>query len=283
MEKKQAERKTENGRYGGAVRTQAEKVQRSTHAAECGAGGSGVLKALSHLRTGLILLAAALILLTGVKAADMVTCSKVHAEGVTCRKIGFITREERYRDEEGKLLRVHEFTDVQDGDILISMSTHTLGWRHGHAAIVTDAERGITLEAALWGEPSSEMRMSHWGTYANAVHLRVREDEAERALAACGIVRAEGVTAAAQLGRLAAEFAEKHEKGVNYGLLTGIPQKSPVPEKLKKTQCAHIVWYAYNHFGIDLDSDGSWLVTPRDIARSDALTAVEKFGDYSIR
>lgn len=242
---------------------------------------SKIIVHLQRFRAALAVAAVVLAALVAVSAVDIITCSQVHGEGITCRKIGFITKEERYRDEEGKFVYMHEFTDVQNGDILISMSTHTLGWRHGHAALVIDAERGITLEAALWGKPSAKMRMRHWSAYANAVHLRVSEEAAEKALADSGIRRNPGMTAAAQLGQLATEFAEKNEDGIMYGLLTGIPDKAPDADEIKKTQCAHLVWYAYSEFGVDLDSDGGWLVTPRDIAESEELTVIEEFGTFS--
>ena len=173
-----------------------------------------------------------------------------------------------------------EIPVVEEGDILINFNCHFFGWRNGHAAIVIDAERGITLEAALWGKPSEKMRMRHWSSYANAVHLRVSEEAAASALAASGIARDTSIAASAQLGCLAAAFAEEYENGVMYGLFSGIPDKAPAPSAFEKTQCAHLVWYAYKQFGLDLDADGSWLVTPRDIAKSDKLVVIEAFGDY---
>ena len=44
------------------------------------------------------------------------------------------------------------------------------------------------------------------------------------------------------------------------------------------TQCAHLVWAVYRHFGYDLDSDGGAVVTPGDIFRSDLLEAVQVYG-----
>lgn len=238
---------------------------------------------LKRLRAALVLIMIALSLLVVLSAADIAVCGQVHGDGIVCRKIGVITKEERYRDEDGKPKAVHKFTDIRNGDILVSMSTHTLGWRHGHAAIVIDAERGITLEAALWGKPSEKMRMVHWASYANAIHLRVSEDAAASALAASGTARDMDISASEQLGCLAAAFAKEYEDGVMYGLFTGIPEKSPMPEELGRTQCAYLVWYAYHQLGIDLDSDGGWLVTPRDIADSEELAVVEQFGDYEYR
>jgi hypothetical protein len=39
-----------------------------------------------------------------------------------------------------------------------------------------------------------------------------------------------------------------------------------------------VVWYPYERYGYDLDSDGFWLVTPKDIANSDLLEVVQVYG-----
>jgi hypothetical protein len=39
-----------------------------------------------------------------------------------------------------------------------------------------------------------------------------------------------------------------------------------------------LVWYAYQRFGYDLDSDGGFLVTPKDISDSEELIIIQKFG-----
>ena len=44
------------------------------------------------------------------------------------------------------------------------------------------------------------------------------------------------------------------------------------------TQCAHLIWLAYAQFGYDLDSDGGWIVTPKDLANSPLLEVVQVYG-----
>ena len=106
------------------------------------------------------------------------------------------------------------------------------------------------------GQPTLFMNVSKWQTYPSFIQLRLKDkDTAPEKIAA---------------------YAKKELLGVRYGLLTGIPVKAP--EQIKKTQCAHVVWYPFQHFGFDLDSDGSWLVTPKDIANSDLLEVVQVFG-----
>ena len=175
-----------------------------------------------------------------------------------CRTVAFIVHDERMRDEDGRLVSGFEIPDLRDGDILITKATHSLGWRHGHAAIVTDSEKGETLEAILLGNPSIIQNIAKWRTYPSYIQLRLKDCKN-----------------AGEPGKIA-RYAKKEILDIPYGLLTGIPVKSP--EKIKKTQCAHLVWYPYEHFGYDLDSDGSWLVTPKDIAKSDLLEIVQVYG-----
>jgi uncharacterized protein YycO len=174
-----------------------------------------------------------------------------------CRVYVFIVHDERMVNEEGKIKRSFQIADLRDGDILISKSTHSFGWRHGHAAIVTNAAEGETMEALLLGNPAILDTIAKWETYTSFIQLRLKNHE-------------EADTAEI------AEYAKKNVLGVPYGLLTGIPVKSP--DDIKQTQCAHLVWYPYEHFGYDLDSDGSWLVTPKDIASSNLLEVVQVYG-----
>lgn len=180
------------------------------------------------------------------------------AEGdYECRVSVFIVHDERMVDEEGNLSRSFHIADLRDGDILITKATHSLGWRHGHAAIVTNAAEKETMEALLLGNPAILDKTTKWETYTSFIQLRLKNHEETDA------------------GKIA-EYAKKKVMGVPYGLLTGIPVKAP--DNIKKTQCAHLVWYPYEHFGYDLDSDGSWLVTPNDIANSGFLEVVQVYG-----
>lgn len=174
-----------------------------------------------------------------------------------CRRIAIIVYEEKMRDKDGNPVKGFEVANLKNGDILLTKATHSLGWRHGHAAIVTDAAKGETLEAILLGNPSVLQNVNKWRTYPSFIQLRVKDSEK---------IDPEKI----------ADYAKKEILGIPYGLLTGIPIKAP--ESIKKTQCSHLVWYPYERFGYDLDSDGSWLVTPKDIAGSDLLEVVQVYG-----
>lgn len=172
-----------------------------------------------------------------------------------CDEIGIITKEERLYDDEGHMVNGFNIADVRDGDILLTKATHSFGWRHGHAAIVIDALRGKTLEAVLWGQPSMIQNISKWQTYPTFIQLRLKDGK---------------------IAEKAAAFAEENLDNIDYGLLTGLFTK--YKEKIDKTQCAHLPWYAYMHYGYDLDSNGGWLVTPKDLSGSKYLEIVQIYG-----
>jgi len=71
------------------------------------------------------------------------------------------------------------------------------------------------------------------------------------------------------------DFAAKNLTGIPYEGFAGVLTDK---NEIKKTQCAHIVWYAFKQFGIDLDSNGGLLVTPYDICNSEHLELVQVFG-----
>ena len=195
-------------------------------------------------------------------SADPVHVLKIHQDnffeppGYECKKIGPVTGEERLYDEEGNLKRGFLFADVRDGDIIITKSTHTLGWRHGHAGVVTDAKKGETLEAVFWGNPTKFQMLSKWQIYPAVIQLRLKDKE---------------------IGAQAAAFARENLVGIDYGFLTGL-LFSKFYEEINNTQCSHLPWYIYMNFGYDLDSDGGWLVTPKDITKSAHLEIVQIYG-----
>ena len=164
-----------------------------------------------------------------------------------CRAMGFVTYEHRYRDESGRALAGVPLAPLREGDILVSLSTHTLGWRHGHAGLVLDPDAGITLESVVLGSDSAQTKVSHWRTYSTLLVLRPKD------------------ATAAQRSAVVA-FAEEHLDGIPYSLLSGIfgPKFQPV-DASHNAQCAYLPWYAWMSQGFDLDGDGGRIVTPMDL------------------
>ncbi len=157
-----------------------------------------------------------------------------------------------------------KFAPLEEGDVIVSSSCHTVGWRNGHAALVTNASSQNVLESLALGLKS---QISYGGAVwfaeaANFIVLRLKGATKEE--------RKEIAT------RAASELL-----GVDYSLTVGI--FSPKDQckngaKAKGTNCAHLVWQAYKNFGYDIDGDGGLICTVHDIAQSDLFEVVQVYG-----
>ena len=179
--------------------------------------------------------------------------------------IGWFTREDKLvpgaRSRSGGTEEAlgPDFVDLQPGDILLTLSTHSLGWRHGHVALVIDEE--TTLECAMLGTDSHFCSVQHWRECAQYIVLRVKDVSSEQ--------RQE-----------VADYACEELHGVPYHLSSGfIGPKAPDPDaEYFGLQCAYLAWYAWNHFGYDLDGDGGRLVSSDDLLQSELLEVVQMYG-----
>lgn len=179
---------------------------------------------------------------------------------VACEKIGIITSQESIVDNEGNPMYGFNLAPYKNGYILITKATHSLGWRHGHAGIITDAENQETLEAVILGTDTMFQNINKWRVYPSFIMLKLKDASQEN------------------LNEIA-NFAKENMGGIPYGLTVGLTsKKNPAPDKIKSTQCAHVAWYPLMQFGYDVDYNGSWLVTPRDIANSDLFEVVQIYG-----
>lgn len=174
---------------------------------------------------------------------------------VECFRSNIICRSERLADceaEAGDFLPA-----VRTGDILVTFSGHVFGWRSGHAAMVVDGEEGLTLEAITIGSSSGICSLEHWREYPCFVLLRLKDISREQA---------------AEI----AAYAMEYLSDVSYDLLSLTYMSEP--DSIDGTQCAHLVWAVFKHFGYDLDSDGGYIVTPSDICQSGLLEVVQIYG-----
>lgn len=182
---------------------------------------------------------------------------------VSCEALlGWFTREDIIYDDD-RSARAPVMADLQAGDIILTLSTHSLGWRHGHAGLVVEREDGslAVLECAVLGTDSKVMNTEHWRRYSNYAVLRVRDLDAE--------------------GRKAAsDYALEHLVGIPYHLSAGfIGPKAPDPDSFYfGLHCSYLVWYAWNAMGYDLDSDGGRLASTYDLLHSDLLEIVQIYG-----
>jgi len=161
-------------------------------------------------------------------------------------------------DEEGHI-RLLKLPPLRDGDIILTKSTKTLVYRHGHGALVTDGETKTAMEAMMLGTDSAYTSARGLGSYATLMILRPKADvnQTETAL----------------------RFAREHLLGVPYRLTAGFFDKNKSDNgTVDATHCSHLVWQAYKAAGIDLDTDGGWLVSPCDISASKELEVVFSYG-----
>lgn len=148
---------------------------------------------------------------------------------------------------------------LQEGDILVTSTCHTFGWRNGHAAIVVDAESRRVLEASGPGSKSSLGTVNWFAHGTNFLVLRLK-----------GASREER--------KEIASWAGNNLRGIEYSLFTGFFNAKDQSSEPKTTHCSHLVWQAFKRFGYDIDSDGGPLVTCNDIARSELLEVVQVYG-----
>lgn len=166
----------------------------------------------------------------------------------------YVIKEEYEENAEGKRIYQSDFTDIQNGDILVTDSTYCFCFRHGHAALVLDAEKGITLEAFGIGTESEYASLDAWRRYPHVLVLRLNASE--------------------HIRQAVAEYAEEHLLGIPYMLSPGVIDDKDMDGIYWGTQCAHLVWAAFEAFGYDVDGDGGWLVTPADFVESGLLRIV---------
>lgn len=146
---------------------------------------------------------------------------------------------------------------LQDGDIILTYSVFTSFFRYGHCALVVDAKNEILVECVSIGEDSEEASTYLFTNYTNFLVFRPKMCEETR--------------------KEVAIYARNMLVGLPYNFTTGV-----LSEKFKDaptvSQCAHLVWYAYKRFGLDLDANGGAIVTPHDLAKSPNLELVQSFG-----
>jgi len=146
---------------------------------------------------------------------------------------------------------------LEDGDIIVSATTRVSWWRYGHAAIVVDGANNKTIEAISPGTISKYDTATAFGNLDNFIVLRPKLDK--------------------ELRTAVATYVKEQLLEIPYRLTVGVFSKK-YKEEITGTQCAHLVWYAYKKFGIDMDSTGGGVVKPQDIANSPYVEVVQAYG-----
>ncbi|MDE7167908.1 MAG: hypothetical protein K2O28_03565 [Clostridia bacterium] len=147
---------------------------------------------------------------------------------------------------------------LEDGDIIVTSATHISFVRIGHAGMVTDERYGNVLEANAYGTYSKIGKIQYFTNRVNFMVLRPNPE-----MISPDVVQD------------VVKYAKTSLLDIPYEGLAGVVTSK---NDIKKTQCAHIVWWAYKQFGIDLDSNGGAMVVPYDLAHSAYLQPVQVFG-----
>ena len=176
-----------------------------------------------------------------------------------CYREGVFACHESIKDSNDEFIDNPPFADIRNGDIIVTLSIHSLGWRHGHAAIVVDAEKGLCIQANMVGEKSGYGYVNTWKDFPMVALLRVKDESSEET-------------------EEIAKFAEDNLRGLPYSLFSGIVTGRNSEKVPYATQCAHLVWYAYYHFGIDISPQGGRIITPYDFLKSEKLEVVQVYG-----
>lgn len=175
---------------------------------------------------------------------------------VKCQELlSFFTKSDRL----GETKAYPKFADIKPGDIVLTLSNHSLGWRHGHAGIIIDDT--FSLESPVLGENVTYFQNEHWLEYSQFAVLRLKD-----------------ITPESQEKMVS--YCENTLEGVPYKLTSGLfGNKAPSADsKDFGVHCSYLVWYLYNNFGVDIDSDGGRLVTTKDILNSPELEVVQIYG-----
>ena len=175
---------------------------------------------------------------------------------IACIREAITTNMEHFVDSNGNYVSGFKMFTPKEGYVLIMESSHSFGWRHGHAGRVV--KNGKVLEAPIIGQPSQKFQLSVWSQYPSFVMLRLKDATDD------------------ELKKIASD-AEKYLDGIIYNPIAGVFDKEQ-GKKPDYVQCAYLVWYAFYNQGIDIDSDGGNIVTVNDIKESDLFEVVQIYG-----
>ncbi|QSX06413.1 hypothetical protein JYG23_02835 [Sedimentibacter sp. zth1] len=170
------------------------------------------------------------------------------------------TYEETTIDKQNRREFATNLAPLENGYILLTRSTYSFGWRHGHAAIVVDSENKKILEAAVLGAISQISSTNKWRLYPNFIILKLKNVEQ---------------TKLDNISNYALTKLIKIPYRISSGIFTPKYKDNTEPSG---TQCSHLVWFPFKVNGYDIDSNGGMIVTPKDIANSDLLEIVQIYG-----
>lgn len=176
----------------------------------------------------------------------------------------FATRRQYAVDDSGNEIPVYDFALLENGYVLVTKSSQTLGLRNGHAALVVDAANGIILEAGPLGMSSHLSNISRWRNYPTMIMLKLKDEIIQKNTSLINNLINDALT---------------NLINIPYSIIPGIfSQKQNIQNTISTSNCSHIIWAAFMRQGLDINSDGGPIITPRDIALSDLFEIVQLYG-----
>ncbi|MCR5564955.1 MAG: hypothetical protein K6F59_04120 [Gammaproteobacteria bacterium] len=153
--------------------------------------------------------------------------------------------------------KIVPFSPLENGDILVSDSTHLSFWHCGHAELVVNGNFNQTLYSMGYGYPSEVGNCLDFFQRTNFLILRPKVDK--------------------EIIDKVVDYAITDLQGIKYQATIGYFNKK-FPDTLKSTNCSHLVWYAYKKFGIDIDTNGGPGAYPYDLIDLEHFEIVQVFG-----
>lgn len=144
---------------------------------------------------------------------------------------------------------------LEDGDILLTASTHFSAFRMGHAGIVTNGARSEVLQAVAYGDNSYIGSPEDFTDHASFMILRPKAGSA--------------------VAKAAADYARENLMDIPYNAFAGVLTDR---NSNSSTQCALLVWKAYQAAGVNLAEGKETVILPYTLANSDELEVVQVFG-----
>jgi len=146
---------------------------------------------------------------------------------------------------------------LENGDIIITPTSHFSFFEMGHSALVVDAFEGTVMNATGYDNISCFESVDVTTNRPIFMVLRLKADKETRA----------------KIDKTAKEKL----LDLKYSISIGIIGKKYV-ENPMRTNCSHLVWHAFKTFGYDIDSNGGPIALPMDFFESNDLEILQVYG-----
>ncbi len=176
-------------------------------------------------------------------------------QNVKCVREAITTCMEYNVDAFGQPTYGFKLAPYKSGYVFLMFSSHSFGWRHGHAGIVISYDS--ILEAPIIGEPTAIYSERDWCEYSTFIMLRLKNADD------------------AFLEDVATNAKQTLQNTVYDPIASALNKFTTTP---KKVQCAYLVWNAFYQKGIDIDKDKGIIVTVDDILNLDMFDIVQVYG-----